>query len=341
MSAFVKIYPSRLRGPIGPMIFDDAIMRSAETLPVKPELLDLPVVAWRGETLRVLEPPSANRGELLEAILRRRYRKPFIGESAQERTLYFSLDNIQSRMRLDDPWALDLSYTRKVMSFLLFRAAPRRILMVGLGGGSLAKYCYRYLPGARVDAVERDDDVIALRDYFLIPRGSRRLAVIAADGARYVANSRERYDVVICDAFESDGIAPSVGQEAFYENVFSSLNAGGILVANLAGPTDDRRRHLALMTRVFADDVLLVPVEGEGNEIVLAFKEGVAESSWPSIHERARALQGTLGLDFPRFASRLERSRKLGYAKRTLAALSTTLAPRQMPTTPRAPDSAS
>src|SRR5471030_3192506 len=113
---------------------------------VKPELLDLPVVASRGETLRVLEPPSADRGELLEAILRRRYGKPFIGESAQERTLYFSLDNIQSRMRLDDPWALDLSYTRKVMSFLLFRAAPRRILMVGLGGGSLAKYCYRYLP---------------------------------------------------------------------------------------------------------------------------------------------------------------------------------------------------
>ena len=113
---------------------------------VKPELLDLPIVASRGETLRVLEPPSANRGALLEAILRRRYRKPFIGESAQERTLYFSLDNIQSRMRLDDPWALDLSYTRKVMSFLLFRAAPRRILMVGLGGGSLAKYCYRYLP---------------------------------------------------------------------------------------------------------------------------------------------------------------------------------------------------
>ena len=96
-----------------------------------------------------------------------------------------------------------------------------------------------------------------------------------------------------------------------------------------------------MMTRVFSDDVLLVPVEGEGNEIVLAFKQGVQESSWPSIHERARALQGTFGLDFPRFASRLERSRKLGYARRTLAALSTTLAPRQGPADPYAPDCAS
>ena len=139
-----------------------------------------------------------------------------------------------------------------------------------------------------------------------------------------MAKSRQRYDVVICDAFEDDGIAASVGQEVFYGNVCSRLNPGGVLVANLAGPTEDRRRHLAMMTRVFSDDVLLVPVEGEGNEIVLAFKQGAQESSWPSIHERARALQGTLGLDFPRFASRLERSRKLGYARRTLAALSTT-----------------
>ncbi|MGZ5038716.1 MAG: spermine/spermidine synthase domain-containing protein [Usitatibacter sp.] len=223
-------------------------------------------------------------------------------------------------MRLDDPWALDLSYTRKVMSFLLFRAAPRRILMVGLGGGSLAKYCYRHLPLATVDAVEHDDDVIALRDYFFIPRASPRLSVIAADGARYVAKVRRRYDVVICDAFEDAGIAASVGRDAFYENACSALNPGGILVANLAGPTEERRRHLAMMTRIFPD-VLLVPVEGEGNEIVLAFRQGMEEPGWPSIHERARALQGTFGLDFPRFASRLERSRKLGYARRTLAAV--------------------
>lgn len=284
----------------------------------KPALLDLPGIA-RGETLRVLEPPSADRYALREAILGGDYHKPFIGESAEGRTLYFSLDNIQSRMRLEDPWALDLLYTRKLMSFLLFRADPRRILMVGLGGGSLAKYCHRYLPLARVDAVERDADVVALREYFFIPPPSRRFAVIVADAAQYVAGSGQRYDVVICDAFERDAIAASFGQDTFYEDVCAALNAGGVMVANLAGPTGDRHRHLAMMSRAFSDNVLLVPVEGEGNEIVLAFKQGAPEPNWKSIHERAGTLQRTLGLDFPRFASRLERSRKLGYARRTLS----------------------
>ena len=52
-------------------------------------------------------------------------------------------------MSLDEPDALVTAYTRKMMAFLLFNPAPKRIAMVGLGGGSLAKFCYRNLPKPR------------------------------------------------------------------------------------------------------------------------------------------------------------------------------------------------
>ncbi|MCL5059291.1 MAG: hypothetical protein M1449_01410, partial [Candidatus Thermoplasmatota archaeon] len=46
-----------------------------------------------------------------------------------------SLDFIQSSMRIDDPFALDIAYTRKMMAFLLFVPKPDHVLMVGQSVG--------------------------------------------------------------------------------------------------------------------------------------------------------------------------------------------------------------
>ena len=67
-------------------------------------------------------------------------------DTSSERCLYFTQANLQSVMSLDEPDALIAAYTRKMMAFLLFNPAPKRITMIGLGGGSLAKFCYRNLP---------------------------------------------------------------------------------------------------------------------------------------------------------------------------------------------------
>ncbi len=82
------------------------------------------------------------------------------------RHLYFDLQAVQSSMRLDDPDALVTAYARKMMAFLLFNRSPRHILMIGLGGGSLVKFCHRHLLETRLTVVEIDPDVIALRSGF-------------------------------------------------------------------------------------------------------------------------------------------------------------------------------
>jgi len=73
--------------------------------------------------------------------------------------LFVSRKNVQGE-QLDDPYALCLAYTRKMMAFLLFNSQPRRILQLGLGGGSLAKFCYKHLPDASITAV--GDALVAL-----------------------------------------------------------------------------------------------------------------------------------------------------------------------------------
>jgi hypothetical protein len=80
--------------------------------------------------------------------------RPFVYADERTVALHFDISAIQSRMRRDDPYRLDLDYTRAMMGFLLFRPDPRSILAIGLGGGSLPKYCYRHLPSADITVVE-------------------------------------------------------------------------------------------------------------------------------------------------------------------------------------------
>src|SRR3546814_14635441 len=86
-------------------------------------------------------------------------------------------------MRIDDPDRLILDYTRRMMGFLLFNPSPRAIEIIGLGGGSLAKYCHRYLPDTSIVAVEIDPEVIAVREQFFMPRERDRFEFDVGDGA--------------------------------------------------------------------------------------------------------------------------------------------------------------
>src|SRR5258708_29706713 len=98
--------------------------------------------------------------------------------------LHVGGEAIQSAMRVAEPDALALDYTRCMMGFLLFHPEPRRALMIGLGGGSLAKFFHRRLRGTRVRVVELDARiVVAAPTHFGLPANDARLAVEIGGGA--------------------------------------------------------------------------------------------------------------------------------------------------------------
>ncbi len=113
---------------------------------------------------------------------------PQVLETQHALSLHFNALATQSFMSRKEPDKLVLGYTRTMMGFLLLHPAPARISMIGLGGGSLAKYCYRHLANTKVVAIEINPAVIALREQFQIPPDDERFEVVCADGAEYVAN---------------------------------------------------------------------------------------------------------------------------------------------------------
>ena len=199
---------------------------------------------------------------------------PFVRVGLTSKSLYFSIEDVQSRMRLRDPDALDLRYTRTMMGFLMFRLAPARLLMIGLGGGSIAKFCHRHLPATRIDVVEINPRVIALRDTFGVPPDSARFRVIEADGAAFLRSAATRYDVVLLDAFDAHGLPRRLGTQRFYDDSLDALEPGGMLVSNFHSAAPDFPACLERLDRSFGGGALVVEDEDHVNCIVFARKGG-------------------------------------------------------------------
>ncbi len=256
-------------------------------------------------TVRLIEPTGGFSDEHLERLRKGTLGRPFIIDYGRERSLFFTVDAVQSSMRLDDPTALVTPYTRKMMAFLLFLPAPRHVLMIGLGGGSLAKFCYRYLPSTRISVIEINPDVIALREAFAIPADDQRFEIVNDDGATFLARGRVRPDIILVDAFDATGVAPALASSDFYQRAHQCMAPDGVLVMNLAGEKARFVTHIEKMRSAFSEPLRLVPVERADNVLVFACRNRQVAELPDFLMNRARYLERGLGLHFSRYLQRL------------------------------------
>jgi spermidine synthase len=223
--------------------------------------------------------------------------KPSVCDEDGVRSLHFSGGAVQSSMRVSAPYELDLSYTRTMMGFLLFNAEPQHILLVGLGGGSLSKYCYRQFPQARITTLEINPDVIALRDDFLVPPEDERFQVVQADASDYLARSDVLADVILLDGYDAEGLPHCLCTESFYANCWRALTAQGVLVANLWGGEPDRGVYLNRLRAIFDGRVWWSKPSDSSNLIVFAVKDMLFYPQWSRLMWKAQTLGKRYRLD--------------------------------------------
>lgn len=266
-------------------------------------------------TLYLLEPPDANPGQLRAQLLDERYGRPFVVDDGQLRYLYFNVRLMQSAMRIAAPDSLELRYTQVMAAFLLFRPTPAHIALIGLGGGSLLKFCHRQLPKTRCTAIEIDADVIALGELFQLPPTDERTRIIEADGARWLGECGPGLDVLLVDAFDLNGFAPALANREFLACAADRLAEQGLLIVNLAGEAERYAGLVAEAMAAFDGQVIVVPVPEDGNHVLFAFKARHFEPRWRWLHNHAKELRARHGLDFPELALRLERASRQSLAR--------------------------
>ncbi|WP_317205355.1 transferase spermidine synthase [Janthinobacterium sp.] len=223
---------------------------------------------------------------------------PLVHTRGDRRSLEFQPGMIQSEMRLSRPDELVLRYARAMMCFVLFLPRPRHIVMVGLGGGSLAKFCYRHLPASDITVLELRADVIALREQFCIPPDDARFRVIHADAVAYLAGAPACADVLLVDGFDAGGLPPALGSARFYADCRRALRPGGVLVANIFSYDRHYGAMLGRLRLTFRGQICWFDGIAGNNRIVFAVNAAAGAPARPLRVRRLVLLWRRCGLAF-------------------------------------------
>ncbi len=238
-------------------------------------------------------------------------RSPFsqirVREKGTQRALLFvdeqGEEACQSALDLANPAGLPLAYTRGMFASLAYGDLPRRVLVVGLGGGGMVRYLEKTLPDLRIEAVEIDPEVVRIaKEYFGI-RESERVRIHTADAFDFFTEDHGTYDRIYMDAFlrapEESGInekARRLKTREFLEQVKGRLAPGGVIAFNLISWDERTPADLESIGQVFPG-LVRYPVPETGNLIVVAPRDGPAPDA-VSLLARAAGLDASLPLGF-------------------------------------------
>src|SRR5713226_6454151 len=143
--------------------------------------------------------------------------------------------SLQSGMYLADPFDSPFLYAAYVHLGLLFRPQAKRVLMVGLGGGSIQKRFWRDYPEMTIEVAELDPMVVDVAKRFFAVREDPRLHITEQDGRLFLRTTLRRYDIIILDAYFAESIPFHLTTREFLTLARARLAPAGIIVANLIG----------------------------------------------------------------------------------------------------------
>ncbi|OUR63624.1 spermidine synthase [Methylophaga sp. 42_25_T18] len=222
------------------------------------------------------------------------------------RSMHFGSHPRQSSMSLATPHTLELTYTQSMMACLLLNPEPERVLVVGLGGGSLVKFILHHFPHCHIDVIEYREDVVKVaHGYFKVPSDEPRLTIHLGDGYLFTQDrffqSDTNYDLILVDAYDHTGMAASVGVQAFFDACAGILSPDGVMSVNLWG--SDNALFGQTMSRInqsFDGRTMILPVENKGNVIGLAMNKLVTNAALKKLKPQVELQELKFNINLPR-----------------------------------------
>ena len=188
------------------------------------------------------------------------------------RALRFGRNGVrQSLVKPGDPEFLGLPYTRVALTGMALCEEPRRILVLGLGGGTLPAFLRRHYPDAVIDAVDIDPEVaFVAREYFGFKEDAL-MRIHVADGRKFIESVRQPYDAIFLDAFGSDAVPAHLTTQEFLRAVRRAVAPDGIVIGNIWDRAYNRLYDSMVRTyRAVFEELFVVGVGDSGNRILFA-----------------------------------------------------------------------
>jgi spermidine synthase len=256
----------RKRGIVAPLLLAVALLAAAGAL-----------VLWSlssGSTLGALEHEEVSP-----------FSKIRVRRNGDVRALTFVRDNgqevVQSRVNLTAPQTLAAPYARGMFAGYLYQPNPRRVLIVGLGGGAMVRFLTHHEPQVQIDAVEIDPAVVRIADEYFGVRTGGNVRVHTADAVAFIENTTDRYDLILMDAFlrpssstDATGVPTGLKTLAFLNRLKQTLAPGGVVAFNV-NEHDKMADDIAAVTSAFGH-AAVYRCPPSDNKVVIATAGGLA-----------------------------------------------------------------
>jgi len=230
------------------------------------------------------------------AHIETKYNDVFITKRGHQLVMSFQVsgrDYTESITNLLDPDDLPLRYAQVMTIAAIYPEAPRKILMLGLGGGSISTYLGRFMPETAITTVEIDPGVItAAKTYFGL-RENDRMRYLAGDGRVFLNRNSELYDLILLDAYRGGYVPFHLLTREFYSLAKQRLAPGGAAAFNVHDGSKLYASTVKTLGEVFTSLDLYPTGRGE----VIAIGSG-APVDVQTLQRRAAALQKEHGFRF-------------------------------------------
>jgi spermidine synthase len=174
----------------------------------------------------------------------------------------------------------------------LYQPQPRRVLIVGLGGGAMVRFLTHHQPHVQIDAVEIDPAVVRLADQYFGVRTGGNVRIHTADAFSFIETTTDRYDVIFMDAFlrpsgetDTTGVPSRLKTLEFLARLKQALAPGGVVAFNI-NEHETIADDIASVAAVFGHAVVFRSPPAE-NKVVIA-----TQGSMPADHELRARISG-------------------------------------------------
>ena len=228
-------------------------------------------------------------------------------EEGPIRHLHLGSEWIQGSMLVDAPTVLVHEYIQRMMAWLLFvdpqTVKKRQALQLGLGAGSLTKFCHKELK-MKTTAIELNPQVLhACRGWFKLPADNSRMQVVLADAAEEIQQEKwlGAVDALQVDLYDEEAAAPVLDSAAFYADCRATLTEEGCMTVNLFGRSSSFDNSVDKIAEAFGEDAIWAfKSTHEGNTVVMA-QRTPSRPKRALMLERAEFIQSEWGLPADRW----------------------------------------
>jgi spermidine synthase len=214
-------------------------------------------------------------------------------------TLWFSGSKYpDSAVKVGDPDHIEFEYVQAIAVALALVNEPKRVLVVGLGGGTLPSFLHKHYPRMVIDSVDIDPDVVEVAKKYFGFREDTNMRAYVEDGRQFIENCKAPYDIIFLDAYGSEDIPYHMATREFLQAVRRVLAPKGIAASSILRAADNRLHDDMIRTYqdVF-DSVYTVATKYSPGEIVLAMPANM-QLQRASLARRASQLSKDEKLEF-------------------------------------------